>query len=160
MMDDFFHQPDENGKFATFEPEELRAIRERLKVDGRQRDLWVVLYDYQLDLAFEPYMAECDVTTFWTWNARDIDKLEANFERLHTKMPDSRKVLGVYMYDYGESQPMPVEVVGPQCELGLRWLREGRIEGMIFLASCVGDLGLEAVEWTRNWIAAVGDETL
>ena len=115
---------------------------------------------YQLDLPFEPYMRECDVTTFWTWNAKDIDRLEENFEKLHRKMPDSRKVLGVYMYDYGESKPMPVEVIAPQCELGLRWLREGRIEGMIFLASCVGDLELEAVEWSRRWIAQVGDEEL
>ena len=55
---------------------------------------------------------------------------------------------------------MPVDVIGPQCELGLRWLREGRIEGMIFLASCIGDLDLEAVEWSRDWITKVGDETL
>lgn len=160
MMDDFIRPANENGGIGVFTPDELRAIRQRLLVDGRRRDLWVVLYDHQLDLPFEPYLSECDVTTFWTWNARDIDKLEANFEKLNRKMPDSRKVLGVYMYDYGESKPMPVEVIGPQCELGLRWLREGRIEGMIFLASCIGDLGLEAVEWSRNWIAKVGDETL
>jgi hypothetical protein len=44
-----------------------------------------------------------------------------------------------------------------QCLLGLEWLRKGRIEGMIFLASCICDLNLEAVEWTRNWIREVGD---
>ena len=46
------------------------------------------------------------------------------------------------------------------CELGLRWLREGRIEGMIFLASCICDLGIETVEWTRAWIAEVGEQKL
>jgi hypothetical protein len=44
-----------------------------------------------------------------------------------------------------------------QCQLGLEWLRTGRIEGMIFLASCICDLNLEAVEWTRKWIREVGD---
>ena len=29
---------------------------------------------------------------------------------------------------------------------------------MIFLATPNADVGLEAVEWTRQWIAAVGDE--
>jgi hypothetical protein len=39
---------------------------------------------------------------------------------------------------------------------GLQWLQEGRIEGMIFLASCICDLGLETVEWSRQWIQKVG----
>jgi hypothetical protein len=55
---------------------------------------------------------------------------------------------------------MAVEMMRHQCELGLRWLREGQIEGMIFLASCICDLELEAVEWTRSWIARVGAEPL
>ena len=40
-------------------------------------------------------------------------------------------------------------------ELGKPWK-----EGMIFLASCICDLKLEAVEWTRQWIQKVGDEIL
>jgi len=70
------------------------------------------------------------------------------------------KVLGCYMWDYGDSRPMPVQLMRQQCELGLRWLREGRIEGMIFLASCICDLDLEAVEWTRQWIRQVGGQEL
>ena len=64
------------------------------------------------------------------------------------------------MWDYGQKAPMPLESMKQQCELGLRWLREGRIEGMIFLASCICDLELEAVEWTRTWIASVADQAL
>ena len=55
---------------------------------------------------------------------------------------------------------MPVQRMKKQCELGLRWLQEGRIEGMVFLANTVADLDLEAVEWTRKWIADVGDHRL
>jgi hypothetical protein len=47
-----------------------------------------------------------------------------------------------------------------QCDLGLRWLMEGRIEGMIFLASPICDLELETVEWTRQWIARNGARPL
>lgn len=47
-----------------------------------------------------------------------------------------------------------------QTELGCEWLRQGRIEGIIFLATPNVDVGLEAVEWTRKWIARVGDEPL
>ena len=54
------------------------------------------------------------------------------------------------MWDYGAKRPMPVNLMEKQCETGLQWLQEGRIEGMIFLASCICDLGLETVEWTRG----------
>ena len=64
------------------------------------------------------------------------------------------------MWDYGEKKPMPLELMQHQCELGHEWLRQGRIDGMIFLASCICDLDLEAVEWTRQWIAHNGDEPL
>ena len=64
------------------------------------------------------------------------------------------------MWDYGQKQAMSVERMELQCELGLRWLKEGRIEGMIFLASCICDLDLDAVEWTRTWVQQVGDQVL
>jgi len=47
-----------------------------------------------------------------------------------------------------------------QCELGLQWLKHDRIDGMIFLATNICDLGLEAVEWCRQWILQVGDQPL
>jgi hypothetical protein len=55
---------------------------------------------------------------------------------------------------------MPLDLMQHQCELGLRWLRQGRIGGMIFLASCLCDLDLEAVMWTRDWLSQEGDEQL
>jgi hypothetical protein len=50
-----------------------------------------------------------------------------------------------------------VELMKMQAELGLKWLKAGRIEGIIFLGTPVCDLGLDAVEWTRRWLASVGD---
>ena len=81
----------------------------------------------------------------------------AGAEALH---PGARLVLGCYLWDYGDKRPLPVESMERQCRAGLRWLQEGRIEGMIFLASCICDLGLESVEWTRRWIAEVGHREL
>ena len=86
--------------------------------------------------------------------------LEKNFQRAEEIAPSPRKILGCYMYDYGNHQPMPVDLMQHQCEIGLQWLRDGRIDGMIFLASCICDLEFETVEWTRGWIQEVGDEQL
>ena len=121
----------------------------------------MTLYTHNLDLPnIEKHLEQCDVVTYWTWRAEELKNLEQNFYRLEGLIPSSRKVLGCYMWDYGDHRPMPIALMQHQCQLGLKWLREGRIEGMIFLASCICDLGLEAVEWTRKWIREVGEESL
>ena len=64
------------------------------------------------------------------------------------------------MWDYGPKKSMSVEHMAHQCDLALKWLKEGRIEGVVFLASCICDLDLDAVEWTREWIQSVKDQAL
>jgi hypothetical protein len=155
MMDDFFHQP-AAGEVGVLSCGELSALRGRLK----GLDLWVVLYDHQLGLPVGAHLGLCDKVSFWTWEARNLENLERNFARVEQLAPRCGKVLGCYMWDYGRKLPMPVDLMKHQCELGLGWLRAGRIEGMIFLASCICDLELETVEWTREWIASVGDQPL
>jgi hypothetical protein len=81
-------------------------------------------------------------------------------DRLDAVAGPKRKVLGLYMWDYGTHRPMPIAAMGHQCEIGLSWLKEGRVEGLIFLASCICDLNLQAVEWSRRWIARHGDSRL
>ena len=59
--------------------------------------------------------------------------------------------------DYEKNKGIPIPLMKKQCETGLRWIQEGKIDGMIFLANTTMDIGLESVEWTRNWIKEVGD---
>ena len=159
MMDDFFLTNDP-GATAVHTVEDLQTIQNQLDINRRKLDLWVVLYDHQLHLPIENHLAQCDVLTYWTWRAQDLDKLEANFARAEALAPNCRKVLGCYMWDYGDKRPLSLELMQRQCELGLQWLRSGRIDGMIFLASCICDLDIEAVNWTREWIREVGEEPL
>lgn len=161
MMDDFFKPGNDPSDVGTLSPNDLIALRKRLAASGQGLKLWVVLYDHQLDLPVRPHLELCDTVTFWTWEAANLKNLEANFAKMERVVPRScNRVLGCYMYDYGARQPMPVDAMQHQCELGLKWLREGRVKGMIFLASCICDLELETVEWTRRWIAEVGDGEL
>ncbi len=159
MMDDFFTGKT-NGKLAALSVDELKALQSRLKSGTKKLDLWVVLYTKQLDDPVGEHLRHCDVVTLWTWNASQIGQLAANFEKAQKLAPHARKVLGCYMWDYGDKKPMPIAAMQEQCEKGLSWLREGKIEGMIFLATCICDLNLETVEWTRNWIHKVGAEKL
>ena len=142
-----------------FSLDALRRLRKQLDAATPPLELWVVLYTHEFDMPIlREHLDLCDVVTLWTWRASDLAHLGKNMDRFAEIVGKKRKVLGLYMYDYGTGKPMPVDLMKQQCETGLRWLREKRIEGMIFLASCIGDLPLEAVEWSRRWIAEVGDE--
>jgi hypothetical protein len=149
--------PADEGPFSL---NALKALRRKLE-SGRPLDLWVVLYTGEFGLPFlREHLALCDVVTMWTWQAADLALLGGSFARFEKLVGDRRKVLGLYLWDYGAGRPMPVDAMATQCELGLAWLKQGRIEGMIFLASCICDLGLETVEWTREWIKAHADEAV
>jgi hypothetical protein len=39
-----------------------------------------------------------------------------------------------------------------QCDTYLELVKEGVIEGIIVCSNCIADLGIECVEWMRNWI--------
>ena len=151
-MDDFFHRPDATGAISRVSVPDLERFQARLKLAPRPLDLYVVVYAHDLDLPIAPYLDPCDVLTFWTWTAETLAELEANFARLEAIAPNKRKLLGCYMWDFGNAKPMPLDLHRRQCELGLSWLREGRVDGLIFLASPICDLELETVEWTRDWI--------
>jgi len=152
IMDDFFGRKNANGTPGGLSPGELTDIRKRLRSGRRPLDLWVVLYTHELHLPVQASLEQCDVITLWTWRADDLRKLDENFAKLEQLAPRHRKVLGLYMWDYGAGKPMPVELMRFQTERALQLFHDGRIEGMIFLASCICDLGLDAVEWSRRWI--------
>ncbi len=154
IMDDFFRS-DGTGSLSI---DQLNELRGHLTVGGRKRDLFVVLYQHQLALPVQAHLDACDKVTFWTWEARDLEKLESSFDRLEKLAPRHGKLLGCYLWDFGARKPIPLELMQKQCELGKSWLEQGRIEGMIFLASNVCDLELETVEWTRRWIGQVGPQ--
>ncbi|MBN1352259.1 hypothetical protein JXJ21_22875 [candidate division KSB1 bacterium] len=160
MMDDFFTITPDNRVTAPIAVDELKGIRQQLDAGSPKLDLWVVVYDNLLRHSLGDYLTLCDAVTFWTWEAQNLRKLEQNFEMLEFLAPEHKKVLGCYMFDYGKNRNMPVDLMQYQCETGLRWLRDGRIDGMIFLASCICDLTLESVAWTRDWISRVGETTL
>jgi len=158
FMDDFFTS--KGDRLARLSLDEVRAVRRQAVLADRRLDLWVVLYTHQLHRPVQDYLRLCDKVTLWTWRPEDLAHLEANMAKFEKLAGSSGKLLGLYMYDFGGKREMPVDRMKRQCELGLEWLKQGRIEGMIFLANTVADLDFEAVEWTRRWIADVGDRPL
>lgn len=157
IMDDYF-KPDGTAHLTL---DELKDLEEKRKTaDGKTLPLYVVVYTHQLDLPIQDHLKHCDKITFWTWKSEDLASLEQNFERLEKIAPDHPKLLGCYLWDFGNKAPMPLERMQQQTEFGYRLLEAGRIEGMIFLEHGVCDIGLDTVKWTKEWIAEVGEKPL
>jgi hypothetical protein len=76
-------------------------------------------------------------------------------EGFRKKYPDKKLLLGIYMFDFPSGAPLSDEQMEDQCEIGLRWLREGRLDGLIFEANSVMGVGLASEKWLREWIDKV-----
>jgi len=159
MLDDFFTGK-ADGKRAQLTVEELKAIRQRLKQSNPKFDIMATLYVKHLELPLQDYLEMIDVLTLWNGNPADLVNLDTHMANVEKLAPKARKMLGCYVVNYKDKTGLPVDLMRHQCETGLRWLRQGRIEGIIFLGNTTMDMGFESVEWTRQWIAKVGDEKL
>ena len=118
----------------------------------------MVLYEHQLEAPLADYLKLCDWMQFWTWYGQNLEQLASNFEKAEKLASDTRMALGLYWWDFGNKKPLPASAMQHQCELGLQWLRQGRVEALVFCGSWLCDRGLEAVDWTRQWIRRVGNE--
>ena len=143
---------------------ELRLFRERLKSLGRPMDIWVTLYRHEL-LPKHPLQR---LQSAAGQSARYVRRTYPVDFALPGTAPTRREsggaqsgtptrliALGMYIWDYWASKPVPLELMRHQCELGLKWLKEQRIQEIIFLGNNVLDVGIPCAEFVRDWIAKV-----
>ena len=165
FLDDYFHgesKPPEGqiDSPACLALDQVRDLRKEMNTLKRPTDLSVVLYSYQLaggGAGLKRHIDACDVVSFWTWHATDLVALADNFKRYREIVPDKPTLLGTYMWDFGNGKPITMELMKLQLEFALEQFKKGQIEGMIFHCTPLVDLGLEAVEYSKKWIAEYGD---
>jgi len=146
-----------------------------MKAVGRPMETWVTLYTHEInpsrkiaspgfrdcDPPLASFLDQFDVLTLWTWNSDEIPMLEENLATLEKLAPkNARFALGLYIWDFHNRKPVPIELMEQQCEFGLKCLKAGRIHEMIFLANTVLDVGLPSAEYSRQWIKKHGNEKL
>lgn len=142
---------------ASLAPRALSELRSRLKGAGPHLQLGVAVYDYQLAVpSIIKHLNLVDLVVLWHWQPKDLRSLESNLHRLKRRMSNQKVMIGCYMWDFQAGREIPGDLTEHQCRLGLEWLVEGEIDGMVFLASNLCDMDLPAVNWVRSWIRENG----
>lgn len=164
FLDDFFIgnakiKPGMTEAPAHLTMKQLIDLHAEVKAQPRPLDLAIVFYTQQLGGDYGPHLRHCDIVGFWTWRATELVDLESNFEKFRKVAPDKRVLLGIYMWDFGNSRPITDEMMKHQCEVGLRLFKEKQIEGMIFHCTPLCGLELSSVEYAKKWIAEHADVT-
>lgn len=149
FLDDFFGKKDA--------PQIIKEIRDGLDKASRHLEIYSTWYPLseakeQTAELIDKYV---DGLTIWTWNSDDLVHLEEGFEKIEKQFPNKKKLLGIYMFDFPNGRPLTEEQMEHQCELGLKWLKEGRLDGMIFEANSVMGVRLKSEKWLRQWVEKV-----
>jgi len=166
-LDDYFHYVKDDvaawgqnhtGDLLTFDT--IRDLHREVKALKKPTEIAMVVYSDQLrelKPEIKPHLECCDTVSFWTWHATNLTALEENFKKYKKIEPDKSTLLGIYMWDFGNSKPITLELMKHQLNFALKMFQQKQIEGMIFHCTPLCDLDLEAVHYSRKWIAEHGD---
>lgn len=157
VMDDFFVGAND-GKLASLTIPQIKEMKQRLHTASKNLDLWVVLYEHQLDKPLTDYLSLCEYVQFWTWYGKNLADLRPNYEKARKLSGGAKMALGIYWWDFGEKKPLSMDLMKSQCEIGLDLVKKGQCEALVFCGSWLCDRGLETVAWTRDWIQKVGSQ--
>lgn len=163
FLDDFFRfsTSDNNSTGpapAALSMEEMKQLYDETLTYKRRLDLAIVLYTHQLHPSIQPVMKYVDVVSLWIWTGADIQKIEDNFKKYRSLVPDKPTLLGIYMWDFGGKKELNQDFMVKQLDYAYRLYKEGQIEGMIFHCTPLVNKNLQAVEYAKEWIAKHGDE--
>ena len=154
--DDFFCPEWVENNWTAHPAPSVREDRRRLNEAGVE--LWCVHYERHIDRDIEEYLDAFDGFTFWFWNQREPEEYEAALKKFIEKTPGKRRMLGVYLYDFGRGCPARADLVERELNLVKELLRDGTIEGFILHTNAVADLGYEAYDRAVAWMAEHGND--
>jgi hypothetical protein len=140
------------------------AINHAHNNEIKHLDVWMVLYtnqfgkDAEADAKFQPYMDAFDGVIMWTWEEKDAKLIPEKFEIFKKQTPNTRRMFGLYLWNFGESKPATAEWVKFQLEYCYDKIMKGEAEGVVFHTNTMADLDLEAYDVACEFLDAHGDD--
>lgn len=165
VIDDF--KIEENGvpRYKKLPVSMLEDLNRKLHNNPvRRLDSWMVLYTFQFgvneeeDKEFQPYMDEFDGVIMWNWEEKDAHLIPERFEIFKKQTPKTRRMVGCYLYNFGEAKQATGESVKWQLDYYRELLLKGEIEGIVLHTNTMADLDHEAYDVACAWLEEHGDE--
>ncbi len=152
VFDDFFA----NGRFKCFDIKQIEKTRDLLHANNL--DMWMVLYTHEfgvnekMEEEFKPYADLFDGVIMWTWCEKDVVEFEEKYELFKKVTQGKRKMLGLYLYNFGEHKKATAEKVLWQLERYSKLLKKGEIEGICLHTNTMADLNHQAYKACKEWL--------
>ena len=154
--DDFFCEEWPQNNYTAHPAPAVREERRRLNAAGVE--LWCVHYERHIERDIREYLDAFDGFTFWFWSQQSPEKYEEILSEFVAKTPGKRRMLGVYLYDFGRSRPADPALVERELARAKELILAGTIEGFILHTNAVADLGYEGYDRAVAWMQAHGDD--
>ena len=147
--------------------EKFHEVHERMHNNPvRPLDMWMVLYtrefglDEQADADFQKYIDAFDGIIMWTWEEKDLALFEEKYAKFKKMTANKRRMLGLYLYNFGEHKKATAAAAKWQLERYSQLLKAGEVEGIVLHTNTMADLDHEAYVVERAWMEQHGDEEI
>jgi len=167
VLDDVKNPVNDVPSYKYFPLSTFKQVNEKLhNNEVRRLDSWMVLYTYLFgvneedDKEFQPYMDEFDGVIMWTWEEKDVPLIPEKFEIFKKNTPNTRRMVGCYLYNFGENKQATGDAVKWQLDYYRELLMKGEIEGVVLHTNTMADLDYEAYDVACEWMDKHGDEVL
>ncbi|HNT88179.1 MAG TPA: hypothetical protein PKL84_09975 [Candidatus Hydrogenedentes bacterium] len=146
------------GLMKSFEygPKAFGEIRSAIRNQNPNLRLWTVVYTHEFEEVdfWTEMRPHIDVVTLWIWKSENIDHMSHYVEQCQRLFPGKPIVMGVYLRDYTQAAPVPVDQVRRQME-GIAGLVEKKtLSGYSILAAVLIDGHRPQADAVRDFIAA------
>jgi hypothetical protein len=94
----------------------------------------------------------------WTWCESDVPLIPEKFEFFKKYTPNTRRMFGCYLWNFGEHKEATGEAVKWQLDFYLEKIKAGEAEGIVLHTNTMADLDYEAYDAALEWMAEHGDE--
>ena len=162
VFDDFFRIKNTQDPVTE---EEMFAIHDELHSNSvRPMDMWMVLYTEDFDEPkhpdedIDPYIGPFDGIILWTWKESDLVLFERKYAWFHAHTEGKKRLLGLYVYNFGEKKQADPDKVLWQLERYSELVKRGEVDGIVFHTNAMADCDYPAFRVVHDWMLEHGDD--
>ncbi len=135
-------------------------VKDREKIHNAGLEMWVVLYQHQLDMEIDRHLQVFDGVSFWFWNEPSKEDYHQYSAKFLEKTAGKKHLIGCYLYNFGLEKEAAPELVKYQMDHNLELVKQGELEGIVLHNNALGGYGFAAYKEAKKWMDLHADMVL